>query len=475
MSRVNDIAVVGLGVMGANLARNFAGKGFAVAGFDRSPEAGRKLALAHPEAGIDVAASLEQMVGGLERPRRIVVLVNAGKPVDSVLDGLDPLLEVDDVVVDAGNSLYLDTERRLARAQGRPWRFVGMGVSGGAEGALNGPAMMPGGEQASYQRLRPLLEAIAARGSAGPCVAWCGKGAAGHFVKMVHNGIEYGDMQLIAEIVMLMREGLGVGAAEAAEAFSRWNDGELQSYLVEITSDILRTPDPEKGAGALLLDSILDQAGQKGTGQWTVAAAAELGVAIPTIAAAVDARNLSAARPLRLEVAALLGSGAAKRAIGLRVEDLKDALYASKIASYAQGFALLARASAERGYGTDLSEIARIWTAGCIIRARFLESVQAAFHDAPGLATLVLAKDFAEELRRREGAWRKVVAASAAAGLPAPGLSASLSWFDTLRTARGSAALIQAQRDYFGSHTYERVDRPGAAAHTDWAAARRRP
>ena len=472
MNRVNDIAVVGLGVMGANLARNFAGKGFQVSGFDRNPEAGRQLCLAHPEAGIEVAESLAQMVARLERPRRIVIMVNAGKPVDSVLEALDPLLESGDVVVDGGNSLYLDTERRLAHAADRPWRLVGMGVSGGSEGALRGPAMMPGGDEASYERLRPLLEAIAARTASGPCVTWCGKGAAGHFVKMVHNGIEYGDMQLIAETVMLLRQGLGVAAAEAAETFSRWNEGELQSYLVEITADILRTPDPERSDGSLLVDAILDKAGQKGTGQWTVTAAAELGVAIPTIAAAVDARNLSAARALRLDVAKVLGSGVT-RATGIQPDDLKDALYASKIASYAQGFSMMARASVERGYGTNLAEIARIWTSGCIIRARFLERVQRAFEKSPDLESLVLATDFAEELQRREGAWRRVVAAAATSGMPMPGLMASLSWFDSLRTARGSSALLQAQRDYFGSHTYERTDRPGTAVHTDWAAARR--
>jgi 6-phosphogluconate dehydrogenase len=470
MTDLKDIGVIGLGVMGANLARNFARHGFRVAGYDRSPQAGAQLTQGHPEAQIDITASVEDLVRGLERPRRVLIMVNAGKPVDAVLDALDGRLEEGDVVVDAGNSLYTDTERRLTRTAERPWRLVGMGVSGGSEGALNGPAMMPGGDTASYQRLRPLLEAIAARSDSGPCVAYCGNGSAGHFVKMVHNGIEYGDMQLIAEIVMLLRQGLGMAASDVAAAFSRWNEGELESYLVEITADILRTPDPQ-ATGKLLVDSILDRAGQKGTGRWTVMAAAELGVPIPTIAAAVDARSLSAARELRLSVAQKLG-GSEGVLTGVDADELRDALYASKIASYAQGFAMLSRASAERGYGTDLAEVARIWTAGCIIRARFLTLVRDAFREAPALETLALAPALAEALRRREGALRKVVSAAARAGLPVPALMASLAWLDTLRTARGSAALIQAQRDYFGSHTYERADRPGVAVHTDWSAAR---
>jgi len=473
VNRTNDIGVVGLGVMGANLARNLAGHGFRVSGFARHLDAAHALAAAYPAAKLEIAASLAELVRGLERPRRVLLMVNAGQPVDDVLDGLDPLLEQGDVVVDGGNSLYLDTERRLARAKTRPWSFVGMGVSGGAEGALNGPAIMPGGDPASYERLRPLLEKIAARSTTGACVTWCGHGSAGHFVKMVHNGIEYGDMQLIAEVVLLMRQGLQLSGGQAAAAFAAWNTSELESYLIEITRDILRTPDPDKGAGSLLLDAILDQAGQKGTGAWTVNAAIELGVAIPTIAAAVDARSLSAARPLRLAVSERLG-GAAGTLAGVSVEDLGEALYAAKIASYAQGFALLARASAERGYATDLAEVARIWTAGCIIRARFLERVRAAFRDEPTQESLVLAPDFSADLARREPAWRRVVAAATLAGLPVPGLAASLSWFDTLRTARGSAAMIQAQRDYFGSHTYERVERPGVAVHSDWAGLRGR-
>ncbi len=466
MEKLNDIGMIGLGVMGGNFARNLASKGFRVAGWARDLDAARKLAADHPEAKLTISDDLVGLVRALERPRRIVVLVNAGKPVDDVLAALDPLLDPDDVVVDAGNSLFADTERRLSQWASRPWKFVGMGISGGSEGALKGPAMMPGGDRASYERLKPLLEATAARSDAGPCVTWCGNGSAGHFVKMVHNGIEYGDMQLIAETALLLKEGLALAPDKVAQTFADWNRGELNSYLVEITADILRTPDPEK-AGGLLVDAILDQAGQKGTGSWTVVAAAELNVAIPTIAAAVDARNLSAGRNVRLEAAKLLGGGH-KPLAGVTIDDLRDALYASKIASYTQGFAMLARGSAQRGYQTDLAEVARIWTSGCIIRARFLQHVREAFSQKPAPELLALAPAFAADLAKREAGWRRVVAAATAAGLPIPGLAASLTWFDTLRTARGSAALIQAQRDYFGSHTYERLDRPGQAIHTDW-------
>ena len=464
-ARRNDVAVVGLGVMGANLARNFASRGLAVGGYNRSVSAARAVAAAHPEADLDVAASLAEMVAHLERPRRIVLLVPAGAPVDDVLDALDPLIEADDIVVDAGNSLFTDTDRRSARADGRPWRFVGMGVSGGAEGALLGPAIMPGGDAEAWERLRPVLTSIAAKSEYGPCVAYCGRGSAGHFVKMVHNGIEYGDMQLIAETATLLRQGLGLEPEAVADTFSAWSAGDLDSFLIAITADIFRTRDPQ-GDG-LLVDAILDKAGQKGTGRWTVQAALDLGVAIPTIAAAVDARVMSAGRALRVEAEGVFGRPKGALA-GVSVDDLADALYASKIASYTQGFAMLSAASEAHSYGTDLAEVARIWTAGCIIRARFLGRIAAAFRGDPAPALLALAPAFAAELSRRAPAWRRVVGAATAAGLAVPALAASLTWFDTLTTARGSASLIQAQRDYFGSHTYERLDAPGHAVHTEW-------
>jgi 6-phosphogluconate dehydrogenase len=466
MSDLNDIAVVGLGVMGANFARNFASRGYRVAGYDRSVSKAHDVARAHPEAKLAIAEDWAQLVAGLERPRRIVVLVVAGKPMDDVLDALDPLLEQDDIVVDAGNSLYSDTDRRNARAAGRPWRFVGMGISGGSDGALLGPSIMPGGDVEAWERLRPLLEAVAAKSESGTCVTYCGRGSAGHFVKMVHNGIEYGDMQLIAETATLLRDGLGLAPAAVADTFSQWNRGDLASFLVEITADIFRTDDPQR-PGSLLVDAILDKAGQKGTGKWTVMAALEMGVAVPTIAAAVDARVLSAQKDLRVRAEQAFGATRGALA-GVSVDDLRDALYASKIASYTQGFQMLARASEERGYGTDLGEVARIWTAGCIIRARFLDRVRAAFARTPAPELLALAPEFVADLGQRLPAWRRVVGASLAAGIPVPGLAASLAWYDTLVTARGSAAVIQAQRDYFGSHTYERSDAPGVAVHTDW-------
>jgi 6-phosphogluconate dehydrogenase len=472
-NRTCDVAVIGLGVMGANFARNFASRGLHVAIYNRSPEPTHELVADHPEAGFVACSSLKELVAAVERPRRLVLLVPAGAAVDDSLDALDALLEADDIVIDAGNSLFVDTDRRAARAAKRNWRFVGMGISGGSEGALFGPSIMPGGDPEAWQRLRPILESVAAEADSGPCVAYCGRGSAGHFVKMVHNGIEYGDMQLIAESAMLLRQGLGLPAPAVADVFSEWNAGELESYLVEITADIFRTTDP-KVPGGLLLDAILDRAGQKGTGRWTVKAALDLGVAIPTIAAAVDARVQSAGRERRVEAEVAFGSPGADQLEGVQVDDLRSALYAAKIASYSQGFDLLTRASEEYDYGTDLSEVARIWKAGCIIRARFLDRVRDAF--APGSETpslLALAPSFRTELLERVPSWRRVVAAATRAGLPIPGLAASLAWFDTLSRAQGSANLIQAQRDYFGSHTYERTDAPGEFVHTDWAAAQK--
>ena len=461
-NRLNDVAVIGLGVMGANLARNFASRGLKVAAYNRTTQVALDLAAAHPEAKLDVVKTYKEMMERLERPRRIILMVNAGKPVDAVLEELDPMLEEGDLVVDAGNSLYTDTDRRTARAKGRPWRFVGMGVSGGAEGALLGPSIMPGGDVESWKRLQPVLEAISARSESGVCVTYCGAGSAGHFVKMVHNGIEYGDMQLIAETASLLRDGLGLEPGVVADTFSEWNRGDLASFLIEITADIFRVKEP---SGGLLVDAILDKAGQKGTGKWTVIAASELGIPIPTIATAVDARLLSSAKDTRVRAEGLHKPVRGKLE-GVSVSDLADALYASKIASYTQGFAMLQAASETFGYGTNLSEVARIWTAGCIIRAAFLQRVMAAFKDKSDL--LALTPAFVADLAKRLPAWRRVVAGAARAGLAAPGLAVSLSWYDTLTTARGTAAVIQAQRDYFGSHTYERNDKPGVAVHTEW-------
>jgi 6-phosphogluconate dehydrogenase len=464
-TRLNDVAVIGLGVMGGNLARNFASRGLAVGGYTLHFDQAQALAAAHPEAKLDVVATLKELVDRLERPRRIVVLVNAGKPVDSVIEQLDPLLEAGDLVIDAGNSLYSDTDRRAEKAKARAWRFVGMGVSGGAKGALEGPSLMPGGDVEAWERLKPVLEPIAARSKAGLCVTHCGLGSAGHFVKMVHNGIEYGDMQLIAETASLLRDGLGLDGGAVADTFRRWNEGDLASFLIELTGTVFRVKD-EKTNG-LLVDQVLDQAGQKGTGKWTVVAAAELGIAIPTITAAVDARILSAQKATRVKAEAA-HRPARNRLAGVSVDDLAHALYASKVASYTQGFQLLRAASTAFGYGTKLSEVARIWTAGCIIRAELLGRIQSAFASSPEPDLLALAPEFVSDLARRLPAWRRVVSAASQAGLAVPGLSTSLGWYDTLTTARGSANVIQAQRDAFGSHTYERVDAPGVAVHTDW-------
>jgi 6-phosphogluconate dehydrogenase len=467
-----DIAVIGLGVMGSNLARNFASRGHRVAIFNRSPEATRELVSRYAEANFVGCQSLEALVAAVRRPRRLVLMVPAGQPVDDSLNALDTLLDEDDIVIDAGNSLYTDTERRSARAQAAPWRFVGMGISGGSEGALLGPSIMPGGDLEAWEELQPILESISARADSGPCVAYCGRGSAGHFVKMVHNRIEYGDMQLIAESAVLLRTGLDLEAGAVADIFSAWNGQELESFLIEITADIFRVENPER-PGGLLLDDILDRAGQKGTGRWTAEAALELGVAIPTISAAVDGRSLSSNRDRRVAAAAAFGRAQDLRLEGITADDIRAALYAAKIASYSQGFDLLARASEERDYGTNLAEVARIWKAGCIIRARFLDRVSEAFRgdqaNGESIDLLALAPSFRDELKERLPSWRRVVAAAFRAGIPVPGLAASLAWFDTLTTSRGSTNLIQAQRDYFGSHTYERVGSPGEFHHTDWA------
>ncbi len=462
-----DIAVIGMGVMGANLARNFASRDHRVAIFNRTAAVTRELVARHPEARFTLCERIEELVAALERPRRVVLMVPAGRPVDLVLDALDPLLDEDDIVIDAGNSLFHDTDRRSERAANAKWRFVGMGVSGGSEGALRGPSIMPGGDVEAWERLRPVLESIAAVSDSGPCVTYCGRGSAGHFVKMVHNGIEYGDMQLIAEAAVLLRRGIGLAPEAVADVFAEWNAGELESYLIEITADIFRKADPEE-PGALLLDAILDRAGQKGTGRWTAKAALDIGVAIPTISTAVDARSLSADRDRRVEAEAAFGARRAQKLDGIASEDIQAALYAAKIASYTQGFDLLARASAERDYGTDLAEVARIWKAGCIIRARFLDRVREAFVGDGATRLLALAPDFQADLSVRMPSWRRVVAEAVRVGIPIPGFAASLSWFDTLTTAEGSANLIQAQRDYFGSHTYERVEKPGEFVHTEW-------
>jgi len=473
MTGTQKFGVIGLAVMGENIALNIERNGFPIAVYNRTASVTERF-LAERAAGKDAvgASTLEEFVASLERPRRILVMVKAGAPVDTVLEQLTPLLEEGDIVVDGGNSNWEDTERRVGASIGKPWKFFGMGVSGGEEGALWGPSLMPGGDREAYDTLSPILEKIAAKTDSGPCVAYCGRGSAGHFVKMVHNGIEYGDMQLIAEAYDILRHlGNVTDGAEMEEIFSAWNASELQSFLIEITAKIVNHPDRETGEG-LLLDRIVDSAGQKGTGKWTTIAALQFGVAIPTITAAVDARIVSSLRAERLRAAKKL-TGANPPQGGLHVErakivhDVRHALYAAKICSYAQGMALLRAASKENDYGIDMAETARIWKGGCIIRAAFLDDISNAFRRNPALANLLLDEWFASAVAEREDALRRVVCLAAGHGLPVPAMSASLAYYDGYRRARGSAYLIQAQRDFFGAHTFERTDKEGTF-HEQW-------
>jgi len=464
------VGVIGLAVMGENLALNIERNGFPIAVYNRSVERTEAFATGRARGKNVVAArTIAELVAALDRPRRIILMVKAGKPVDDVLDEITPHLEAGDMVIDGGNSHFVDTERRVARLAERNLTFFGMGVSGGEEGALWGPSIMPGGDEAAFRHIEPILTKIAAKADSGPCVTYVGRKGSGHFVKMVHNGIEYGDMQLIAETYDLMRFGLGLPPARIAEIFAEWNEGELKSYLIEITARIVDFPD-DLGSGSVLLDKILDAAGQKGTGKWTTTIALDVGVAIPTITAAVDARILSSEKSLRVAAAARYAPGRAALAVEPEafLASLRAALYASKICSYAQGFDLLRRASERFDYGVRLDEIARIWKGGCIIRAIFLDKIRAAFSRDARLANLLLDDEFHAAIERRVDDWRRVVTSAVAAGMTPPSIAASLAYFDSLRRAQLPANLIQAQRDYFGAHTYQRTDRAGTF-HTDWS------
>jgi 6-phosphogluconate dehydrogenase len=464
-----DIGLIGLAVMGQNLVLNIESRGFRVAVFNRTGAVTEEFVARHRGKALAGAPTLAEFVARLKRPRKVLVMVQAGAPVDAVIEQLLPLLERDDIVVDCGNSLYTDTERRDAWLAGKGLRFVGAGVSGGEEGARKGPSIMPGGPASTWQELRPVFEAIAARAGGEPCVVHIGPGGAGHFVKMVHNGIEYGDMQLICEAWALLRAA-GLGVVQTAQVFDRWNSGPLQSYLIEITARALEQVDPITGQP--LVDMILDKAGQKGTGRWTLINAAELAVPVGTIAAAVDARILSSMRALRLRAAPLL-HGPVPAIAGVDVEtfvaQVHDALYASKVVSYAQGLDLMRTTGAKKGWGLDLGAIAAIWRGGCIIRARFLDRITEAYRADPGLEHLALAPFFRDLLNQSQDAWRRVVATAVTAGVPVPAFGASLAYFDSLRAPRLPANLLQAQRDFFGAHTYERTDRPeGEFFHTQW-------
>ena len=463
-----DLGLIGLAVMGQNLVLNIESRGFRVAVFNRSPEVMQAFVAAHPGKQLHGAAALSDFVASLKQPRIVMLMVKAGVAVDAVIEQLVPLLESGDIIIDGGNSLFTDTERRAASLESRGLRFVGAGVSGGEEGARKGPSIMPGGPASTWQVLRPIFESIAARVDGQPCVIHIGEGGAGHYVKMVHNGIEYGDMQLICE-AYAMFQAAGMGSDEMADVFEGWNEGELQSYLIQITGKILRQRDPETGTP--VVDQILDKAGQKGTGQWTLMSAADNAVVVSTINAAVEARVLSSMKAARVGASALLHGPSPTLAIDRDrlVTQVRDALYASKIVSYTQGFDLLRTMGARRGWALDLGGIASIWRGGCIIRASFLNRITEAFRADAGLPNLMLAPFFCNALNASQAAWRAVVATAISHGIPVPAMSASLAYYDAYRSARLPANLLQAQRDFFGAHTYERVDRPaGQMFHTDW-------
>jgi 6-phosphogluconate dehydrogenase len=469
MTQQADIGLIGLAVMGENLARNIERNGFPIAVYNRTPEKTREFIKKHGRGRrFAPATTLQQFVAALRPPRRIVVMVKAGPPVDAVIAELRPLLAAGDIIIDGGNSWFEDTHRRQADLAGAGIHFVGSGVSGGEEGALNGPSLMPGGDEQAYRQLEPIWTKIAAQVDDGPCCAYIGTGGAGHFVKMVHNGIEYGDMQLIAEAYDLLKNALGLESKQLARIFKQWNDGLLQSFLIDITAKVLKKKDDKSDAA--LVDMILDKAGQKGTGKWTLKVAADMDVPTPTMNAAVEARLLSSYKDERVAASKVLATPAGKtKRIAKKkfVAAVQDALYASKICSYAQGFVVMQKASQQFGWGLRLGEIARIWKGGCIIRAQFLDKIKAAYGRNPDLPNLLVDPEFAGWLAQSQENWRFVVSTAAQLGVPVLAMGASLSYYDSYRRERLPQNLTQAQRDFFGAHSYERVDAPGAF-HTEW-------
>jgi len=470
MKKLADIGLIGLAVMGENLVLNMENKGFTVAVFNRTVEkvdnflagrgAGKKFIGAH---------SIAELCASLERPRKVMMLVKAGKPVDDFIEQIIPHLEEGDIIIDGGNSHFPDTIRRAKYVESKGLLYVGTGVSGGEEGALNGPSMMPGGSPAAWPAVKPIFQAIAAKVDNGvPCCDWVGEGGAGHFVKMVHNGIEYGDMQIICEAYQVMKDLLGMSADEMHEVLKEWNKGDLDSYLIEITRDILAYKDTD---GKPLVDKILDTAGQKGTGKWTGVAALDLGIPLTLIGESVFSRCLSAQKELRVEASKYLegpkttfaGDNAAM------INDLKDALFAAKIISYAQGYNLMMEAAKEYGWNLNYGGIALMWRGGCIIRSVFLGDIKKAFDKNPDLHNLLLDPYFKEKVEKAQAGWRRVCATALTHGIPVPALTSALCYFDGFRSGRLPANLLQAQRDYFGAHTYERVDKPrGEFFHTNW-------
>lgn len=463
-----DIGLIGLAVMGQNLALNMANHGYTVAVYNRTTSKTDEFIAANPNASVVPAKTLEELVKLLPRPRKIMLMVQAGPGTDAVINQLEPLLEADDLIIDGGNAFFPDTERRAIAAESKGLAYLGVGVSGGEEGALKGPSMMPGGTREAYEGVAPIFEAIAGRAPDGtPVVSYMGPRGAGHYVKMVHNGIEYGDMQLIAESYDILHRIGGFEASELADIFSGWNDGVLKSYLIEITADIFRRIDQETGQP--LVDVILDSAAQKGTGKWMSQNSLDLGSPTPTIDAAVVARFLSAKKAEREAMAPLLAGPTEQPKVDRQqlVEAVGEALFAAKIGSYTQGMALLSAASAEYGYELDLGTVASVWRAGCIIRAVFLDDITAAYRRNPDLQNLLADDYFRGAVAERQASWRSVIATAVAAGIPVPAFSASLAYYDALRSARLPANLVQAQRDYFGAHTYQRIDRSGSF-HTEW-------
>lgn len=470
MKPLSDIGLVGLAVMGENLILNMASKGYTVTAYNRSVDKVDSFIAGRAQGkSIRGAGSIEELVQSLAKPRKIMLMVKAGKPVDDFIEQLIPHLEPGDIIIDGGNTHYPDTDRRTAYLESKGLLFIGTGVSGGEEGALTGPSIMPGGSPAAWPHVKDIFQSISAKVDDGsPCCDWVGENGAGHFVKMVHNGIEYGDMQLICEAYQIMKEVLGMSADEMHEVFAEWNKGELDSYLIEITRDILAFKDED---GAPLVDKILDTAGQKGTGKWTGVIALDLGVPLTLISEAVFARCLSAQKAERVEASKVI-SGPAVKFDGDKkalIDDLRNALFASKIISYAQGYLLMREAAKEYGWKLNYGGIALMWRGGCIIRSSFLGNIKEAFDKNPELNNLLLDEYFRKTVEDAQAGWRRVAAAAIVNGIPAPTITSALTYFDGFRTARLPANLLQAQRDYFGAHTYERLDKPrGEFFHTNW-------
>jgi 6-phosphogluconate dehydrogenase len=474
MAEHYDFGMIGLAVMGRNLAMNVADHGYSVALWNRDPEVTEQVIAQNPGKKLKKTVKLEDFVESLEKPRRIMMLIKAGAPVDEMLTKLKPLLSPGDIVIDGGNTWYPETQRREKDYKAAGFRFVGMGVSGGEEGARFGPSLMPGGDIEAWNRIQPIFEKIAAKTDSGPCVTHCGPDGAGHFVKMVHNGIEYGDMQLIAEAYDMLSRGVGLSAPEIGDVFAKWNEGPLASFLIEITATVLRKKDPETGKP--LVDLVQDKAGQKGTGKWTAQVALDLGISIPTIAAAIDGRVMSSFKDDRVAASKIIRGQVADTASVITdkkamIDSIADALMAAKICSYAQGLQLIQATSDQQKWGIQLKEMARIWKGGCIIRAKLLDAIMRAYERAPGgaLKNLLLDKEFEAQVYTAQPGWRRTLAAATQLGIPMPATAASLGYFDSYRTARLPQNLTQGQRDAFGAHTYERIDKPELGfIHTEW-------